>query len=109
MAEGSVPLEIRAEMFRGRLRLGPRLGDPAGFEFGPNDVEGRIRAPRIQLSGLDQVRQRGGGLLQFEKYNPQIVSGVGLIGIQLHGLLQLGASLFKLVVPQVSQGQVVVT
>ncbi len=109
LAEGGVPLEIRAEMFGGRLRLGPRVGGPARFEFGPDNIEGHIGAARIQPSGPDQVRQRGGGLLQFKKHNSEIVGGVGLMGIQFHGLLQLDASVLEAVVPQICQSEVVVT
>ncbi len=47
-------------------------------------------------------------MVLFEEHDSEIVGRIGLVGIQFHGLLKLGASLLQLVLPKVGQSQIVV-
>ena len=96
-------------MFCGRLRLGTRFGNPSRFEFGADNIEGHIRSARIQPSGAGSSAAARRRAAQFKQHDSEIVNGVGLVGIQFHGLLQLGAAVLEAMVPQISQSEIVVT
>jgi hypothetical protein len=49
------------------------------------------------------------GFPQLEENHAEIVLSIGLARVHVHGLLQLSVRVFKIVLAQISQGEIVMT
>jgi len=67
-----------------------RLLEPSGLEFGEDNVKRDVRTVRRQGMCVEQMRERGSRLPHLQQDNPEVVGGVGLLGVQSDGLLKLG-------------------